>query len=74
MSDKIRTAPIRICDLCIGHMIRHEGENKIVDGMSPGYPRLDSGWSVTVTFTDSTSIVLPYPTADTTVDIITSFY
>ena len=70
--DQIRTKTIFLSSLSVGHMMRHEGVNKIVDGTSTGY--IDGVWSVRVTFTDSTSLVLPYHAAAATVDVITSFY
>lgn len=69
-----RTESIPLHKVAIGHIMHHDGQFKIVDGLSAGYPTLDDEWSLRVTFTDATTIFIPYPSADTTTEVVTSFY
>jgi hypothetical protein len=55
-------------------MIRHEGVVKIVDGLSAGYPDMTTEtWSLRVTFTDATTLFIPWPDSKVTTEIITGF-
>lgn len=70
----VKRQAIPLHELSVGHVITHEGVHKIVDGYSVGYPTLDSEWSMTIVFTDSTTLVVPYPTAETTIEVVIRFY
>lgn len=65
------TERIPLHKLHIGHMMRHNGIIKVVDGKSAGY-RGDE-WSLVVTFTDATQLVIPWPDHHVTTEIITKF-
>lgn len=70
--NEVRTEDIPLHLIKYGHVIRHDGRNKIVDGTSAGY--ISGVWSMRIDFTDSTSLNLPWPNVNTTVSVITRFY
>lgn len=70
--NEVRTEDIPLHRVTYGHIIRHDGKNKIVDGTCAGY--IGGVWSLRIDFTDSTTLVIPYPDASTTVQVITRFY